>query len=44
MFNLKATNGQIVGTGERYKTEKSCENGINSVMKNAPNAKIENLT
>ena len=44
MFNSKATNGPIVGTSERYKTELSGENGIKSVMNNARNAKIENHT
>jgi uncharacterized protein YegP (UPF0339 family) len=43
MFNLKATNGQVVGTSERYDTERACENGIKSVAKNAPGAKIEDL-
>jgi uncharacterized protein YegP (UPF0339 family) len=44
MFNLKATNGQVIGTSERYETEKSMENGIESVRKNAPGAKIEDLS
>ena len=43
-FVLKASNGQVVGTSERYDTEKSCENGIQSVCKNAPGAKIEDLS
>ncbi len=37
-FRLKATNGQIIGVSEGYKTKKSCENGIASVKKNAPDA------
>jgi len=40
-FRLKATNGQIIATGEGYKTKKSCLNGIESIKKNAPDAKIE---
>jgi uncharacterized protein YegP (UPF0339 family) len=44
MFNLKATNGQVIGTSERYKTERACENGVQSVMKHAPEAKIEDQT
>lgn len=40
MFNLKASNGQIIGTSEMYNTKAACENGIKSVMKNAPGAKI----
>ena len=41
MFNLKATNGQVIGTSESYKTEKARDNGIASVMKNAPGAKVD---
>lgn len=40
-FRLKATNGQIIAFGEGYKTKKACENGINSVKKNAPEATVE---
>ena len=40
-FRLKATNGQIIATSEGYKAMKSCKNGIESVKKNAPDAKIE---
>ena len=43
-FNLMATNGRVVGTSEAYDTEKSCENGVRSVMKNAPGAKVVDLT
>ena len=43
-FNLKATNGQIIGTSEMYETKASMENGIASVAKNAPDADLkENL-
>lgn len=37
-FNLKATNGQIIGTSEMYESVASRENGIESVKKNAPEA------
>ena len=37
-FRLKATNGQIIATGEGYKAKKSCINGIESVKKNAVDA------
>lgn len=37
MFNLKASNGQIILTSELYNTKKSAENGIASVKKNAGN-------
>ncbi|MBR6322449.1 MAG: YegP family protein [Lachnospiraceae bacterium] len=43
-FNLKAGNGEIIGTSETYSTLKSCENGIASVTKNAPAAVIEDQT
>lgn len=39
-FRLKATNGQIIATGEGYKAHASCENGIESVKKNAPDANV----
>ena len=42
-FRLKASNGQIIATGEGYKAKKSCLNGINSIKKNAPDAKIVNV-
>jgi uncharacterized protein YegP (UPF0339 family) len=35
-FNLKATNGQIIGNSELYESEASRDNGIESVKKNAP--------
>jgi uncharacterized protein len=37
-FNLKATNGQIIGTSEMYESVAARENGIASVAKNAPDA------
>ncbi len=40
-FRLKASNGQIIGTGEGYKAIKSCLNGIASIKKNAPDAEIK---
>ena len=40
-FRLKAVNGQIVGVSEGYKTKDNCENGIQSVKKNAPEAEVE---
>lgn len=41
-FRLKARNGEIIATSEGYKTKKSCLNGIASVKKNAPEAKVAN--
>ncbi len=39
-FRLKATNGEIIATGEGYKAKAGCENGIESVKKNAPDAEV----
>ncbi len=39
-FNLKAPNGQVIGTSQNYKTEDGRNNGIQSVMKNAGIAKV----
>ena len=39
-FNLKATNGQIIGQSQMYASERNRDNGIASVMKNAPVAEI----
>ena len=43
-FDLKATNGQVIATSEVYTTEAACRNGIDSVMKNAPVANVEDQT
>lgn len=40
-FNLKASNGQIIGTSEMYSSTSAMENGITSVKTNAPEASIE---
>ena len=34
-FDLKAGNGEIIASSQTYKSEKSCEAGIESVKKNA---------
>lgn len=39
-FRLKATNGEIIATGEGYKAKAGCMNGIESIKKNAPDADI----
>lgn len=44
MFNLKATNGQVIGTSESYSSESARDNGIESVKKNAPEAALVDLT
>jgi len=43
-FNLKASNGQIIGTSEMYSSSDACEKGIASVKKNAPDAEIVDET
>jgi len=37
-FNLKASNGQVIGKSEMYESTASMENGIESVKKNGPDA------
>jgi uncharacterized protein len=39
-FRLKARNGQIIATSEGYVAKNSCINGIESVRKNAVDAKV----
>ena len=39
-FRLKASNGQIIATGEGYTKKESCLNGIESIRKNAPDAEV----
>jgi len=43
-FNLMATNGQVIGSSQMYASETNMKNGIASVMKNAPEAEIVDLT
>jgi uncharacterized protein YegP (UPF0339 family) len=37
-FNMKSTNGQIIGSSQMYANKTNMENGIASVKKNAPTA------
>ena len=39
-FNLKAANGQVVGTSQMYASPETMETGIASVKKNAPVAEM----
>ena len=39
-FRLKASNGQVIATGEGYTTHVNCLNGVESVKKNSINAEI----
>ncbi|OMQ10438.1 YegP family protein [[Flexibacter] sp. ATCC 35103] len=43
-FNLKATNGQIIGSSEMYESTSARESGIESVKKNAPDATTDDQT
>ena len=43
-FNLKAGNGQIIGSSEMYESISARENGIESVKKNAPEGTIDDQT
>lgn len=43
-FNLKAGNGEIIATSEVYSSRSACLNGVESVRKNAPIAKLEDQT
>ncbi len=44
VFNLKAGNGEIIAISEVYTTEVACLKGIESVRKNAVEAKLEDQT
>lgn len=39
-FRLKATNGKVIAVSEGYVTKAACENGIESVKANAPEAGV----
>jgi uncharacterized protein YegP (UPF0339 family) len=43
-FVVKAANTQVIGTSEMYSAKASMENGIASVVRNAPAALLEDLT
>ena len=43
-FVLKARNGQVIGQSEMYSSEAARDNGIASVMKNAPEAEVVDQT
>lgn len=44
VFNLKAGNGEVIATSEIYTTEAACMKGVESVRKNAAEAKFEDQT
>jgi uncharacterized protein len=43
-FNLKAANGEVIGTSQMYESEAACMHGVESVRNNAPDAGIEDLS
>ena len=43
-FNLKAKNGQVIGTSENYESAASRDNGIGAVGRAAPGAAIDDQT
>ncbi|HSV96192.1 MAG TPA: DUF1508 domain-containing protein [Spirochaetota bacterium] len=42
-FRLKASNGEIIATGEAYYSKQACLNGVESVKRNAPDAVVEEI-
>jgi len=42
-FNLKSTNGQIIGSSQMYAGESGMENGIDSIKKNASGAEVKEV-
>ena len=40
-FTLVATNGQVIATSEAYESKASALKGIESVKRNAPDAKVD---
>ncbi len=42
-FRLKAPNGEVIAVSEGYTTKANCMNGIESVRKNAPKAKVAEI-
>lgn len=43
-WNLKAANGQIIMSSQMYESESGAKNGIQSTMKNAPEATLTDET
>ena len=43
-FNLKASNGQVIGTSEMYSSASAMEKGIASVKNNAADAEVVDLS
>ena len=43
-FVLKAANGEVIGKSEMYNSASAMENGIESVKKNGPAARVDDQT
>jgi uncharacterized protein len=43
-FHLKTANGEIIASGQGYKTKAAAEKGIDSVKTNAPGASVVDNT
>jgi uncharacterized protein YegP (UPF0339 family) len=43
-FRLKASNGQVIATGEAYESRASALKGIESIRKNAGDAALDDQT
>ena len=43
-WRLKAGNGEIIAVGEAYESKAGAQNGIDSVKRNAPEARVEDDT
>ena len=39
-FNMKAKNGQVIGTSQTYESEAACRNGVEAVGRAAQGAKV----
>ena len=44
LFNLKASNGQVIGNSELYESASGRDKGIESVKRNAPDAAVDDQT
>ena len=43
-FRLKAANGEIIANGQAYETKASAKNGIDSVIRNAADCEIVDMS
>ena len=43
-FNLKASNGQVIGVSQSYASDSSCQNGVDCVKRDAPGAEVVDLS